>query len=400
MSKNILFIVTKASTGGAQKFVAEQIEVIKKHSDFNFFLATNEQGWLSEQVDGQVNDILLDKNIEKRHSIAFLVKLHAFIRRHKIDLVICNSANGGLYGRLAALMTKCKSIYVSHGWSSVYNGGRLAWVLNKVENGLSRIGSSVLCISDNDYRTAVERVSIPTRKLKLINNSMLPMKPRAGGQCVAGTNSSSGSDAGNSSRITKILAVARLCAPKRIDLLVRAMKQLPHCELTIVGGGPNFQETAELIEELGVTNIELKGEIKGFDQFNKYDLFTLVSDSEGLPFSAMEAMSFGLPLVLSDVGGCGTLVDGNGILVKNNVEEIANGIEICIENKFAFSKRSKEIFDSRFNLENTYARYRRYYDDVMAMPKPQFGFATAKLYWQRMVEQLGRIGLGRSVRPS
>ena len=47
------------------------------------------------------------------------------------------------------------------------------------------------------------------------------------------------------------------------------------------------------------------------------DLFVLVSKSEGLPVSVMEALSFGVPAVVTDVGGCAELVcDGeNGYVL-------------------------------------------------------------------------------------
>ena len=55
--KNILFIVTKSQNGGAQKWTKEQIEICS--NDFKCFLATDENGWLSQNV--QVEDKFLNK---------------------------------------------------------------------------------------------------------------------------------------------------------------------------------------------------------------------------------------------------------------------------------------------------------------------------------------------------
>lgn len=175
MKKKILFIITKGDTGGAQKFVAQQIEVLHSTSKYELYLATNKEGWLSEQVNGKIKNKLIDKNIESRASLKYFWKLRQFITANSIHLIICNSANGGLYGRTATVGTPCNSIYVSHGWSSVYNGGSYAWLLNRIELALTYIGSSVMCISESDYYTARDIIKIPSRKLKLINNCMLPM---------------------------------------------------------------------------------------------------------------------------------------------------------------------------------------------------------------------------------
>lgn len=360
MKKNILFIITKGSIGGAQKFVVEQIEILEKTANYNLFLATNQEGWLTNKLEGTIQAVFLDTNIEKRKSFSYLIKLHSFIKKNNIQLVICNSANGGLYGRLATIFTNCQSIYVSHGWSSVYNGGRFTWLLNKIEKGLALLGQSVLCVSKVDFEIAKSIIKIPVEKLKLINNSMYPMS------FISVNN--------NTSYKKQILTVARLSPPKRIDLLIEAMVYLPECHLTIVGNGEEFEKLETLIKQLNLQNISMIGEIKGFKDFKRFDIFALISDSEGLPFSAMEALSAGLPLVLSNVGGCSALIEQNGVLVANNKESIYEGINTCILNKVAFAKKSLELFDSQFNLKYTSTKYITYYKEIIH--KKNIGITT------------------------
>ena len=72
-------------------------------------------------------------------------------------------------------------------------------------------------------------------------------------------------------------------------------------------------------------------------------------------------MSSGLPIILSDVGGCFELINENGILVKNNVEEIINSVS----NKDNFSKNSIELFNNMYNLELNKDVYLDYYKDIL-----------------------------------
>ena len=103
---------------------------------------------------------------------------------------------------------------------------------------------------------------------------------------------------------------------------MQATKDLDNIELHIVGDGSQ----RNYLESITHKNVIFHGEIDGFNDFKNYDIFSLISDSEGLPLSALEAMSSGLPIILSDVGGCFELINENGILVKNNVDEIKKAI--------------------------------------------------------------------------
>jgi glycosyltransferase involved in cell wall biosynthesis len=91
----------------------------------------------------------------------------------------------------------------------------------------------------------------------------------------------------------------------------------------------------------------------------------LISDSEGLSLSALEAMSSELPIILSDVGGCFELIDKNGILVKNNLDDIKKAILKCILHKELFSKNSIKLFEKMYNLELNKDIYIDYYKDVL-----------------------------------
>ena len=341
--KKILFIVTKSQNGGAQKWTKEQIEICSKN--FNSYLVTDEDGWLSKNVN--VVGKYLNKLIYKRFSIEYLINLNKFVKENNIDLIIASSANAGIYARLIKLFNKnIKVIYVSHGWSSIYNGGRLAFLYTFIENQLSKLSDSILCISKKDYENAKEIIKINDNKLKWITNKIYPIEK----QQLKSKNAK-----------IKLLIVARLTPPKRIDLLIKATEHLD-IELHIVGDG----EQKEFLNNITHKNVFFHGEINGFKDFGLYDIFALISDSEGLPLSALEAMSSGMPLILSDVGGCSELICENGILVNNNINEISNAINFCIENSDILSQKSYELFKNKFNLEVNKSEYLDYYKKVLS----------------------------------
>jgi len=132
--------------------------------------------------------------------------------------------------------------------------------------------------------------------------------------------------------------------------------------LTIIGGGDELEKCTEYVENKHLNNIYLLGPQNNvIEYFNKANCFILASLDEGLPTVAIEAIRAGLPLILTDVGGCKELIDNNGILLKNgNVEEIKKGIEYMLNNLTKLSemsKSSREQFINKFKIEKLIDQY-------------------------------------------
>ncbi|HIF9155055.1 TPA: glycosyltransferase [Photobacterium damselae] len=319
----IIYIITKSEVGGAQTWVRDQTKLFQE--DFRQVIITNSKGWLSE--NNFSDNIYYVKEIESKFSIIAFFKILKILVKEKADTVVSSSANAGLYARLCKVFYKHNSIYVSHGWSCIYNGGKLKKVFIKIEKILSYLTNTVLCVSEKDADNANNVININPDKIKVVRNSVFPQKVRKM----------------KDTKNLNILSVGRLAHPKRFDLLIDAVNEINGVTLTVVGDGPDRSKYQ------GSKNIKFLGEIKSFSNFHDYDLFSLISDSEGLPMSALEAASAGLPLLLSDVGGCRELIYENGFITLNNKDEIVQYIEAIKSNYTKFSDNALSIKD-RFNL--------------------------------------------------
>jgi glycosyltransferase involved in cell wall biosynthesis len=345
--RNILFLITKSEVGGAQKWVKEQMHICSK--SFNCFVSTNKKGWLTEHCD--TDQIFVDQGIESRFSPRYLYNLVQLIMVHKIDLIVASSANAGLYARMAKLLlrNRIKVIYVSHGWSALYNSTRLKTLYVTIERGLSFLSDAIICVSESDLHKAISEIGIAKNKLTFIPNSILPMNDIRGGRC---------------DEVVKVLSVGRFDKPKRFDLLVRAVENLD-VDLHLVGSGSQLEE----IRQIAPDNVKFHGNVYDFNNYADFDIFCLISDSEGLPLAAIEAMSCGLPLVLSDVGGCAELIEGNGFLTLNNVDDIISKIKLAKKSHIELGNYSLRIFKERFCLLSNQDLYIDLYDRCITSDK-------------------------------
>ena len=120
----------------------------------------------------------------------------------------------------------------------------------------------------------------------------------------------------------RVAYVGRLAPEKCVDDLLRAVSQVPGATLTVVGDGPRRADLAALARELRLEGrLEWCGYVPWgpalFAILRRCSALVLPSATEGLGLVIVEAMSQGLPVVGTRVGGIPELVeDGvSGLLV-------------------------------------------------------------------------------------
>lgn len=170
----------------------------------------------------------------------------------------------------------------------------------------------------------------------------------------------------------RIVTVGTVCDRKNQILAIRALENITsyNIKLTIVGGGPKLYEWQKYVKDRNLGDrVFFAG---ASDQVHKIlagnDVFVMTSKDEGLPVAAQEAMSFGMPLILTDVGGCRELICENGFLINPKLEEIIEAINYYIDNKENIrihGNRSKVLFRERFSLEKMTDGYIGLVKDIM-----------------------------------
>ena len=166
------------------------------------------------------------------------------------------------------------------------------------------------------------------------------------------------------------VSVGTVCGRKNQIGIVRSFAQMHGDDnfLIIVGGGEDLPRCEELARELGVDDrVMFTGPTQNVgDYLALGDVFVSASLDEGVPNAAVEAMAFGLPLILTDVGSCADLINGNGILLSDptGLEMAMN--KICKEADLcAMGAKSEELYNSYYTVDAMCREHSFFYKRVI-----------------------------------
>ncbi|MGZ9165182.1 MAG: glycosyltransferase family 4 protein [Anaerolineales bacterium] len=117
-----------------------------------------------------------------------------------------------------------------------------------------------------------------------------------------------------------VLYLGRLTSEKRVDHLISIWPTMrsafPQAQLLIVGAGP--EEPRLRTQSMSIPGVEFTGQVNDpLSYLQAADLFVLPSATEGLSNSLLEAMSTGLPVLATSVGGTPDVITHgeNGYLI-------------------------------------------------------------------------------------
>ncbi|MBL4586779.1 MAG: glycosyltransferase [Flavobacteriales bacterium] len=178
---------------------------------------------------------------------------------------------------------------------------------------------------------------------------------------------------GRSFRRFKLISCSNLIPIKRVELIVKALSHIKELEVDWVhfGDGTELEEIRKMSDNLlqNKENIDFHfpGRIPNWEVLQYYsnhmvDLFVTLSRYDGIPVSIMEAMSFGIPAVATNVGGVSEIVINGktGFLLDQEVspKDVAEVIEhvaaMKTEDYESMRKEAKNVWGTFYSADINY----------------------------------------------
>ncbi len=176
--------------------------------------------------------------------------------------------------------------------------------------------------------------------------------------------------------VWRLASCSYLVPVKRVGLIARVVGRLASLaprmkiEWQHLGGGPGEAELLKTTERILPPNarFQYRGSVSNQEVVRAYldqpnDLFINLSESEGIPVAAMEAISAGIPVFALDVGGMREIVtDKNGCLLAPTLgaEQIADALLAHLSDKSGLRKRAiaaRAVWAERYDANRNFQTF-------------------------------------------
>ena len=254
-------------------------------------------------------------------------KLRSLLDRRKVDLIHAHNFTPWLFSCFAKAFSETKLCVTIHGF--IHGVEKLSKRIQLLI--LSFLTDQIILVSDilpNQFRSISKLL---VKKTEVISNG-INLTPFQSDLCTDYVRTNMGVQEDD----FVLATVGRLYRVKNLEMQIRLVRYLktyiPNIKLVIAARILPYAETLRsLAEQLEVSErivfLGLRKDVP--DLLRASDIFLLTSYTEGASLAILEAMAAGLPVIASDVGGNGRLIDHgkNGLLFDvNDLECLANHV--------------------------------------------------------------------------
>ncbi len=258
-----------------------------------------------------------------------ILTLGRYIKSHgPFDLVHGQSSKGGAIARIVGVVYGIPVVYTPHCISTmVPTFGRInRSVFRWIEWALSLRTAQILCTSQEEL-DHIHGFGVPLHKLRIVHVGV-GQPPEANRQAVR-------QRLGLPEDCVIVGFIGRLTDQKNPEMLLNAFalaaSNFPAARLAFIGTGELLERSKELTKALQIDDrVYWLGYQDGYQSLPAFDVLAVPSRYETGPYVMLEAMTVGIPVVITSVGRAQEVIESgvNGFIVQ--VEDVP-GMADCLQ---------------------------------------------------------------------
>lgn len=362
----------RADFGGGPEHIYNLIKDFPE--EIKFFIAAPKDFPYWDKFSEIVSDNSMVEIPHRKFSLNSLIDLIKFTKQKNIDIIHSHGKGAGIYSRLLALFTHTKCVHTFHGFHIDNYNQFQKYIYILLEKILSIFTAKIISVSKSELQQLIENNIAKKNKFILIENG-IQIPDKTINEKIVFNNK------------LNVITTTRFNYQKNTELLLpiitylKEKKEVDNFHFFILGNGEEEKQFVSKIEEL---NLKEHFTLVGFtEEKEKYYLksFCYISTSrwEGLSLAILEAMSYGIPVIATNVVGNRDIIihNENGFLFSLDKPEDAGEYLINLKNNFNlwknFSINSRKLIQEKFNInkmrDKTYNLYKQLSQRLTSMKK-------------------------------
>jgi len=366
----ILYLINHAGKGGTERYVDSLARKLNG-SGAEVFFAYNEEGPLADRMR-EMGIPVFRLEMKSRFDLKAALALAGLCRKLNIDIVHTQFLREFYIALISRLFGS--RVYVVNTCHMTHAGHPADKILNKL---LSFNNTRTIAVSHAAERFLVEQGMRP-QHIGVIHNGVDV------DYYTEEVSSGIREELGISSDSLVVVSIARFSPEKGHSFLIRAIARLLQTHGTVlsgrkpvfllVGDGETLEECKNLASELGISDhiifagfrSDVRNILKGSD------IYICHSRYEAFGISILEAMACSLPVITTDVGGTGEIVNDEnkcGIRVEYGDEEgMANAMRLLFESsrlREEYGRNGLEAVRKDFSINAMIEKTRQVYRECV-----------------------------------
>ncbi|MEZ9357191.1 glycosyltransferase family 4 protein [Vibrio breoganii] len=328
--KKILLVAPSSMYGGGEVYIKNLALYLKKKVGCAvYLLASNNR--LVKELSDVVDAVFICKNSNsQKNKIWNALSIARYTLRYQIDTVFLNGLPES--GLLAFLSCSKRTVCIGHSNESDLaklnvRPGMRNWLLKRLLLWSFSKMSAFICINKVAQNNVLDFIP-DYKKSHVVYNGVPPVPPR------------------NKARDQRVRVgrICRITKCKNVELAIDAIRQVEHdVELVIAGEGEHLTYLKNYAKNLPV---KFLGHVQAKDFYSNIDIMLLTtpasSNADATPLVILEAMSAGIPVISTRVGGVPELIENgiSGILCDDSAQDFSKAISLLASDRYIYNSIS------------------------------------------------------------
>lgn len=297
----VLQLIDSLQAGGAERVAVNIANVMVSNIDGSYLCATREEGLLKKSLAKDVGYLFLNK--KKTIDFKAIKRLSSFVKLNRIGIIHAHSTSFFLAVIIKLLNKKVKIVWHDHYGNSEFLNDRSFKILKKCSTYFSQI------FSVNRPLEVWAKANLNCKRIMYLQNFAVQNTTKR----ITNLKGETGK---------RIIHLANLRAQKDHFTLLEAFKKVnelyPDWTLHCVGKDFNDEYSKSIHDKIKTLKLEIKAFFYGSlpdvsNVLKQSTIAVLPSKSEGLPIALLEYGLAALPVIATNVGDCGKVIEHSGL---------------------------------------------------------------------------------------